>query len=241
VLFLTRWFGVTGSEAERNLGAEQTYTDEIVEKILLMQANAAAKQQRALARGTHAKGVTAQAQFEVLDVTVGRDGALAARLAKGIFARHLSRDCPVCQFRPAGKFRLQGGCPIAVLLRRPHSRRDCCSTSRCRATGLLAAKRNNSADKRRASIPGDDEAAYGLEPSKRPMVANAPGQIEGAENARIGAITGTSATQALSATSLLEHRPVPSRAGGRGEAVGYPLSRQSRASSAKKQFRRPAG
>jgi hypothetical protein len=77
---------VTGSEAERNLGAEQAYTDEIVEKILLMQANAVAEQQRALARGTHAKGVTARAQFEVLDVTVGRDGALAARLAKGIFA-----------------------------------------------------------------------------------------------------------------------------------------------------------
>jgi len=86
VLFLTRLFGVTGSEAERDLGAEQAYTGEIVERILLMQANAAAKQQRALARGTHAKGVTARAQFEVFDVTVGHDRALASRLAKGIFA-----------------------------------------------------------------------------------------------------------------------------------------------------------
>lgn len=86
MLFVTRLFGVTGSEAERNLGAEQAYTEEIVEKILLMQANAAAKQHRPLGRGTHAKGVTARAQFEVFDVTVGRDRALAERLARGIFA-----------------------------------------------------------------------------------------------------------------------------------------------------------
>ena len=86
MLCLTRWFGVTGSDAERNLGAERAYTEEIVERILLMQANAAAKQHRPFGRGTHAKGVPARAQFEVFDVTVGRDTALAARLAKGIFA-----------------------------------------------------------------------------------------------------------------------------------------------------------
>jgi hypothetical protein len=52
-----------------------------------MQANAAAKQRRPLRRGTHAKGVCAQAQFEMFDVTDGRDRALGARLAKGIFAK----------------------------------------------------------------------------------------------------------------------------------------------------------
>jgi len=87
MLFLTRWFGVTDSDDERNLGAEKACTEEIVERILLMQANAAAKQHRPLCRGTHAKGVLARAQFEVFDVAVGRDRALAARLAKGIFAR----------------------------------------------------------------------------------------------------------------------------------------------------------
>lgn len=51
-----------------------------------MQSNAAAKQHRPLARGTHAKGVSVRAEFEVFDVTVGRDPALAARLAKGMFA-----------------------------------------------------------------------------------------------------------------------------------------------------------
>jgi len=52
-----------------------------------MQANAAAKQQRSLCRGTHAKGVCARAQFEIFDVTVGHEPALATRLAKGIFAK----------------------------------------------------------------------------------------------------------------------------------------------------------
>ena len=46
----------------------------------------AVEQHRPLARGTHAKGVCARAQFEVLDVTIGRDPGLAARLAKGMFA-----------------------------------------------------------------------------------------------------------------------------------------------------------
>src|SRR5205085_12262404 len=55
-------------------------------KSLLMQANAAAKQQRSLCRGTHAKGVCTRAEFEVFEVTVGHEPALATRLAKGIFA-----------------------------------------------------------------------------------------------------------------------------------------------------------
>jgi hypothetical protein len=86
MLFLTRWFGVTGSDADRDLAREKIEIEEIIELSLQMQANAAAKQHRSLARGTHAKGVSARAQFEVFDVTVGRAGALADRLARGIFA-----------------------------------------------------------------------------------------------------------------------------------------------------------
>jgi hypothetical protein len=86
MLFLTRLFGVTGSDAERNLVTEPSIINEIVEKVLLLQANSAAQQKRALGRGTHVKGTTARARFEVFDVTAGRDPALAARLAKGIFA-----------------------------------------------------------------------------------------------------------------------------------------------------------
>ena len=78
---------MTFSAADRNPGAEKAIRDEIVEKVLMMQAKAAAKQKGPLGRGTHAKGVTVRGQFEVLDVTAGRDSALAARLAKGMFAK----------------------------------------------------------------------------------------------------------------------------------------------------------
>src|SRR6266851_3826944 len=84
--FLTRWFGVTESDAERSLAREQSDIEEIVERSLLMQKNAAARQHRTLCRGTHAKGVCARAKFDVFDVAVGRDRGLAARLARGIFA-----------------------------------------------------------------------------------------------------------------------------------------------------------
>jgi hypothetical protein len=65
MLFLTRWFGVTANEADRNTAREQSDIKEITERVLLMQANAAARQRRPLQRGTHAKGVCARAQFEV--------------------------------------------------------------------------------------------------------------------------------------------------------------------------------
>jgi len=80
-------FGVTGSEAERDRGAEQACIEEITEKVLVMQANCATQQKSPLRRGTHAKGTSAQAQFEIFDVTAGREATLAARLARGIFAK----------------------------------------------------------------------------------------------------------------------------------------------------------
>jgi hypothetical protein len=87
MVFLTRWFGVTESDADRDPAREKADIEEIAKKSLLMQANAAAKQQRSLCRGTHAKGVCARAQFEVFDVTDGREAALARRLANGMFAK----------------------------------------------------------------------------------------------------------------------------------------------------------
>jgi len=86
MLFLTRYFGVTRNDGDRILGAEQALHEEIVEKVLLLQANTAAKAHCPLSRGTHKKGVSVRAQFEVLDVTVGRAGLLADRLAQGMFA-----------------------------------------------------------------------------------------------------------------------------------------------------------
>ena len=87
MVLLTKWFGVTESDAERSLAREQSDIEEIVENILVMQRKAAAGQHRQLCRGTHAKGVCARAQFEVLDVGAGRDPGLGARLAKGLFTK----------------------------------------------------------------------------------------------------------------------------------------------------------
>jgi hypothetical protein len=71
MLFPTRMFGVTMSDAERDIGAEQACIEAIVEKVLLMQRNAAAEQHRPLGRGTHAKGMCARARFEVFEVRAG--------------------------------------------------------------------------------------------------------------------------------------------------------------------------
>jgi hypothetical protein len=90
MLFLSRWFGVTGSDSDRSPSREESDIKEIVERVLLMQAKAAAQQHQPLRRGTHAKGICARAQFEVFDLTVGRDRQLASRLAKGTCDRYLS-------------------------------------------------------------------------------------------------------------------------------------------------------
>ena len=95
---LTRLMGLTVNDLERSLETEPAVIAEISEKVLLMQANAAAQQKRPITRGTHAKGVCAGAQFEVLDVAVGRDRALAARLARG-FTRSVECIPPLCGSR----------------------------------------------------------------------------------------------------------------------------------------------
>jgi hypothetical protein len=87
MLFLTKYFGITASDAERNLDAEKASYPEIVTNVLLMQANAAAKGRCPIMRGTHAKGSIVRAEFEVFKSAAGRDGVLAARLAKGIFSK----------------------------------------------------------------------------------------------------------------------------------------------------------
>ena len=84
---VTRWFGVTESEADRNPSREQADIAAITERSLLMQTNAAVNQRRSLCRGTHASGVCVRADFEIFDVSVGRPPELATRLAKGIFGK----------------------------------------------------------------------------------------------------------------------------------------------------------
>ena len=86
-MVLTRWFGVTESDADRCPAREKADIEEIAGKSLLMQSNTATQQHRSLCRGTHASGVCVRAQFEIFDVTAGRTPDLAARLAKGVFAK----------------------------------------------------------------------------------------------------------------------------------------------------------
>jgi hypothetical protein len=87
MMALTRWFGVTESDAERCPTREKADIEEIAVKSLLMQKNAATAQHRSLCRGTHASGVCVRAQFEIFDLVAKRGPELAARLARGIFAK----------------------------------------------------------------------------------------------------------------------------------------------------------
>ena len=72
---------------ERRSPTEAADIDEITRGMLAIQAQAAARAKRPLARGTHAKGICVEAEFEVLDLrTLSRDPAEVERLARGIFA-----------------------------------------------------------------------------------------------------------------------------------------------------------
>jgi hypothetical protein len=87
MLFVTRWFGVTTSDAERDLIREQSVIEEIIQKSLLLQSQSATQQHRPLGRGTHMKGVCVRAQFEVFNLSLRNDLRLAKRLGQGIFAK----------------------------------------------------------------------------------------------------------------------------------------------------------
>ncbi len=76
----------TGRSLEPKLSGQEADIAEIVQGFLTLQARAAGPGEP-LRRATHAKGVCVRAEFEVLDVTAGRDRSLAARLARGIYAR----------------------------------------------------------------------------------------------------------------------------------------------------------
>ncbi len=76
---------LTGHSQERQPATEEAQIAEIVQGFLALQARAAGPD-GPRRRASHAKGVCVRAQFEVFDVTAGRNPALAARLAKGIYA-----------------------------------------------------------------------------------------------------------------------------------------------------------
>jgi hypothetical protein len=71
---------------ENDPATDEARIEEMIRGFLALQARTAIEENRPLCRGVHAKGVCARAVFEVFDVVQGRDAALAARLAKGIYA-----------------------------------------------------------------------------------------------------------------------------------------------------------
>ena len=72
---------------ERNRAAEEAEIADIVRGVLAVQARTATEENRPLRPATHAKGVCVRAVFEVLDVGQARDPVLAARLARGVYAK----------------------------------------------------------------------------------------------------------------------------------------------------------
>ncbi len=85
VVAVLAWLSVP--DLETISATESADITAIVDGILTLQKSDAAKQNRPLARGTHAKGVCAKAEFEVLDIMASvPDRALATRLAKGLYA-----------------------------------------------------------------------------------------------------------------------------------------------------------
>ena len=126
MLYLTKYFGVTVNDLERDLNVEKACIAEITEKVLLMQAKAASEQRRPLGRGTHAKGTSARAQFQVFDVATGRDVGDGEAAGEGDVrqARHLSGDCAIRKCGFESEFRFQARRAIALVFGGPHLRRN---------------------------------------------------------------------------------------------------------------------
>ena len=111
---------------ERNPAAEEAEIAEMVRGFLALQARTATEENRPLGRGAHAKGVCVRAVFEVLDVAEGRDPALAARLAKGIYARPGSYPATV-------RFSAASGCDGMKIVADDRPESSISSRKKCRS------------------------------------------------------------------------------------------------------------
>ena len=160
----------------------------------MVQANSAAQQHRPLARGTHAKGVCARAQFEVLDVTAGRDPAAGGAARKGDIcqARRISRGRALGKRGFKEELGFQARRPIHVFLGRPHSGWLGCPRRERWPAGFFTAERPASAHQRLPCICGDHEGTGGIESTLRLVVVAVQGQIASAEDTDAGKIADRS-------------------------------------------------
>ena len=87
MLFLTKLFGVTTSDAERYLDAEREYAEEIVGHVLTMQARRCRGPAPAALPRDPCEGCLCPGAVRSLRRDGRARSQLAARLAKGIFAK----------------------------------------------------------------------------------------------------------------------------------------------------------
>ena len=243
MLFLTRFFGVTGSDADRDLIREKAEIEEITKLSLQMQAKAAAKQHRPLARGTHAKGVCARAQFEVFDVTRGRAGTLADRLAQGIFATPGIYPA-IARFGNADPNKNSDfkadvrSLSFSVDLDRV----------KANISGAHPGRQDFSMQNTK-TLPINDSSAFlaimKLLTASNPAVGlwglPLKDKLRVLENPDSFAISIASGHQTLSTTALRKRRAVSPRPGGCCKVLGHALAGQSSGSTATKKPKRPAG
>ena len=233
---------LTGQSLERKLATEEAEIAEIVQGFLTLQARAAG-QDRPLRRATHAKGVCVRAQFEVFDVAAGRDPALAARLAKGIYAKPGIYPATV---------RFSNSDPNVKPDYKPDVR--ALSFAVDLVPGGLAAPGANTARQdfsmqSATTLPINDLHAFVV--MVKVLTASSPARglwslpfrdkLVFARTMMKAQLQITATASALSATALLEQRAVPSRSDGYREVFGLAIGGQSRTPAADEQSERPAG
>ena len=184
--------------------------------VLAIQQRFAADQHRALARGTHAKGTCVRGQFEVFNVFDVAARALASRLAHGIFARPGIYPA-VIRFANAS----------SQIFPDPNKDVRACSFSvdvPPGALGPLGMRQDFSMNNAR-TFPINDAHAFAVTTSV--VAAQSPAKgfftLRMKDRAVVHPNGGpcdpadAPSASAISAGCLLEHGPLPSRAGGRRE------------------------
>ena len=210
---------------ELDPATEEAEIAEMVRGFLALQARTAVEENRPLRRGAHAKGVCVRAVFEVLDVAEGRDPALAARLAKGIYARPGSYPATV---------RFSNANPNVNGDSTPDVRGLAFCAELAPSGSAAAGVRQDYSLQSAPTLPFNDVRALVVfaKVFTAPNQAVALGSLPFRDQsifartmaAVIAAETPTGST--VSATALLECRPIPPRIGGRREVLGLAGSRK---------------
>ncbi len=206
---------------EFNPATEEAEIAGMVRGFLALQARTAVEENRPVRRGVHAKGVCVRAVFEVLDVAEGRDPILAARLAKGIYAR-------------------PGSYPATARFSNANPNVSGDSTPDVRGLAfcaeLAAGVRQDYSLQSAPTLPFNDVRALVVfaKVFTAPNQAMALGSLPFSDQL-IFARTMAGATQqkrqtgsTVSATALLECRAIPSRIGRRREVLRLASSRKQR-------------